>query len=294
MKQLIFENPEILAVAAAQSFGELAQEAITSRGRINVALAGGSTPKVIYEKLAGLPLPWEDIHLFWGDERLVPITDSRSNYCMVQEALLKKISIPAENVHRVQTNLEPSAKEAFQLEMSNYFLSQGDHFLTTTTAPVLTTNAHLSGVVASGLGRKGLPYKKPFAVGEGLVPSLPFTDSDFEHILKSYQTELEGVQFDLVHLGLGMDGHMASLFPATNLELNALAQLTFPTPKLEPQVPRLSLSLQTINAARVKQFFVTGTSKKNILEQIKNGADYPAARVQNAQWWLDKAASTDE
>ena len=88
----------------------------------------------------------------------------------------------------------------------------------------------------------------------------------FRSILKSYQTELEGVQFDLVHLGLGTDGHMASLFPATNLELDAPAQLTFPTLGLEPQVPRLSLSLQTINAALVKQFFVTGTSKKDILE----------------------------
>ncbi len=273
MKQLIFENPESLAKAAAQSFGELAQEAITSRGRFNVALAGGSTPKVIYEKLAILPLPWAQIHFFWGDERLVPITDSRSNYRMVFEALLEKIQIPPENVHRVQTRLET--------EMENHVLLQGDHFLTTTTAP-------------SGLGRKGLPYKKPFAVGEGLVPSLPFTDSDFEHILKSYITELEGLQFDLIHLGLGTDGHMASLFPATNLEMNALAQLTFPTAGLEPQVQRISLSLQTINAARVKQFFVTGTSKKPILEQIRNGVDYPAAQVQNAQWWLDQAASTDE
>lgn len=219
MNQIIFENPQSLAVAAAQSFQSLAQEAVTTRGRFNLALAGGSTPKVIYEKLAGIELPWAQIHLFWGDERLVPITDSRSNYQMVQEALLEKISIPPKNVHFVQTQLEPEAA------------------------------------------------------------------------LQAYQTELEGVQFDLIHLGLGTDGHTASLFPASNLEVNVLAQLTFPTAGLEPQVPRISLSLDTINMARVKLFFVTGNGKKPILEQIKNGADYPAARVQNAQWWLDKAAS---
>ncbi len=275
MNQIIFENPEILAVAAAQSFQELALEAITSRGRFNVALAGGSTPKVIYEKLATLPLPWAQIHLFWGDERLVPITDLRSNYRMVQEALLEKISIPPENVHQVDVRLELSREQAFQVVMSKYFLTQDDP----------------EGFPYSS---KPLMYLEDAKYGQPFDPLHPYTDYIFEQILNSYQAELEGVQFDLVHLGLGTDGHMASLFPATNLELNALAQLTFPTPELEPQVQRLSLSLQTINAALVKQFFVTGTSKKDILEQIRNGVDYPAAQVQNAQWWLDQAASTDE
>ena len=219
MNQIIFENPQNLAVAAAQSFQELAQAAIEARGRFNLALAGGSTPKIIYEKLVKLPLPWQKIHLFWGDERLVTHDNPNSNYLMIQEALLKKISIPPENVHCIQTELEPDAA------------------------------------------------------------------------LSAYQTELEGIQFDLIHLGLGTDGHTASLFPATDLETTLSAQITFPTAGLEPQVQRISLSLQTINAALVKQFFVTGSSKKSILEEIRIGVDYPAARVQNAAWWLDQAAT---
>ena len=219
MNQIIFENPQNLAVAAAQSFQELAQAAIEARGRFNLALAGGSTPKIIYEKLVKLPLPWQKIHLFWGDERLVTHDNPNSNYLMIQEALLKKISIPPENVHCIQTELEPDAA------------------------------------------------------------------------LSAYQTELEGIQFDLIHLGLGTDGHTASLFPATDLETTLSAQITFPTAGLEPQVQRISLSLQTINTALVKQFFVTGSSKKSILEEIRIGVDYPAARVQNAAWWLDQAAT---
>ncbi len=271
METRVFENSESLAQAAVQSFATLAEEAISSRGRFNVALAGGSTPKVIYERLSQLELPWAQIHLYWGDERLVPSTDSRSNYHMVFEALLEKISIPPENVHRVEVKLELSPQEAFQVGMSNYFLTQDDP--------------------------EGFPYSsKPLVFPEHARygqedPAHPFTDHIFEQILSAYQTQLEGVQFDLVHLGLGPDGHMASLFPASDLEVNALAQLTFPTAGLEPQVQRISLSLPTINAARVKQFFVTGSSKREILGKLRNGEDYPAARVTNAQWWLDEVAN---
>jgi 6-phosphogluconolactonase len=64
-------------------FERHALKSIEARGRFCVALAGGSTPKAIYERLAKLELPWDQIHLFWGDERCVPPDDPRSNFAMV-------------------------------------------------------------------------------------------------------------------------------------------------------------------------------------------------------------------
>jgi 6-phosphogluconolactonase len=220
-----FPDPETLAIAAAESFKTLALEAVQTRGFFTVALSGGSTPRIIYEALSRLEgVPWGGVHVFWGDDRLVPPDDSRSNYAMTKTVLLDHVDMPDANIHRIRGELE--AREA----------------------------------------------------------------------VAEYARQLEAVFgaamiFDLVHLGVGPDGHTASLFPATpNLESPEPVRETFPTPGLQPQIPRVTLSLGVINAARVKQFFVTGSSKKAILERIARGEDLPAARVIGAQWWLDVAA----
>jgi 6-phosphogluconolactonase len=216
----VFPDAHSLAQAAVQSFVVQARDAIFARGQFCVALAGGSTPRQIYQQLAIQDLPWQQIHLFWGDERCVLPTDPRSNYRMVQEALLDHIDIPAPNIHRIQAELE-------------------------------TTQA-----------------------------------------IADYQYQLETIlgkagQCDLVHLGIGTDGHTASLFPATpNIAAPVLS--SFPTAQLEPQVSRISLGLSVLNAARVKQFFVTGEGKRAIWRRLQAGEDLPAAKVQNPEWWLEQ------
>jgi 6-phosphogluconolactonase len=79
------------------------ETAIAQRGKFTIALSGGSTPKPLYEALAHQKLPWDQIHVFWGDERYVPPTHPDSNELMTRRAWLDKVEIPAANIHPVPT-----------------------------------------------------------------------------------------------------------------------------------------------------------------------------------------------
>src|SRR4051812_10312616 len=91
-----------LVAAVRERFVALAREAVSARGRFTVALSGGTTPKKIYEQLAGEALPWERIEIFWGDERTVPPEHEQSNFRMTTDAWLSKVTIPAANIHRIR------------------------------------------------------------------------------------------------------------------------------------------------------------------------------------------------
>ncbi|NPA90088.1 MAG: 6-phosphogluconolactonase [Chloroflexi bacterium] len=78
--------------------------AVEERGRATVALSGGHTPRPVYERLAHAPVPWDRVHLFWGDERYVPHHDPRSNYRMAREVLIQHIPIPPDHVHPMPTH----------------------------------------------------------------------------------------------------------------------------------------------------------------------------------------------
>jgi len=79
------------------------QEAIEKSDRFTIALAGGGTPKPLYEAIAAQNLPWEKIHVFWGDERYVPADHPDSNQGMARNAWLDKVNIPAANIHPMPT-----------------------------------------------------------------------------------------------------------------------------------------------------------------------------------------------
>lgn len=101
----IYDTPDEVAQAAADRFVALANECVQTKGLFSVALAGGNTPRRLYELLArdGLrdQVDWSRVHIFFGDERPVPHDHPDSNFRMANEALLKKISIPSENVHPI-------------------------------------------------------------------------------------------------------------------------------------------------------------------------------------------------
>jgi 6-phosphogluconolactonase len=123
---VVVAGEEELAREAVRRFVELAREAVDSRGRFSVALAGGSTPGGAYRLLAEMPwqaqVPWQDVHLFWGDERCVPPDDPASNYRLAQRTFIDRVPIPSDNVHRVLGELKPqAAARAYDLELQRYF-----------------------------------------------------------------------------------------------------------------------------------------------------------------------------
>lgn len=94
---------------------------------------------------------------------------------------------------------------------------------------------------------------------------------------------------DLVLLGLGEDGHTASLFPGNSAtESEAAVVAVFGAPKAPPE--RVSLGFSAINSARIKLFMASGASKRDALRRIESGCDLPAARVSDAEWHVDRAA----
>jgi len=150
----ILPDNAALTQTAAQEFHRLAESAVQERGRFSVALSGGNTPRAIYSLLASehKELPWDRIHVFWGDERHVPPDHPDSNFRMASESLLSKVPIPEKNVHRINTELDAEAAAAeYDQQLVNFF--------------------HLS-------------------------------NHDWP-------------RFDLIFLGIGEDGHTASLFPGS-------------------------------------------------------------------------------
>jgi 6-phosphogluconolactonase len=215
---------------AAVLVADACREAIAQRGQFTIALAGGSTPKPLYEKLSLQDLPWDKIHIFWGDERYVSATHPDSNEGMARRAWLDRVPFPAANLHPMPTQAKDPAESAQQYE------------------------AHLR----SFFGTQEIPT------------------------------------FDLILLGLGDDGHTASLFPHTEV-LNVCDRLI--GVGYRGSDPRLTFTIPLINQAHCVLFLVAGSSKKPALKAIfSDGADpftYPARFIQpkgKLYWLLDQAA----
>ncbi len=230
-----------LAEAAADLFARLAAEAIAARGRFNVALSGGSTPRVLHARLSApdakraARLDWTRVHVFWGDERCVPPDHPDSNYRMARETLLDRVPLPAANVHRIHGELPPERAAAeYERALRAYF-------------------------------------------GDGSLP-----------------------RFDLILLGLGEDGHTASLFPGS-AALGEAARWAVAVPHSDPPpppLPRVSLTLPVLNAAAQVVFLVSGAGKAQRLAQVlrRPGESLPAGRVHptgGLLWLVDAAAAQD-
>ena len=128
----VFASPAATARAGAQLFSDTALKAATARGVARIAISGGTTPKSMFQLLADpaepflKQVPWDRIELYWVDERCVPPDNAESNYRMTKEALLSKVPLAAERVHRMEGELEPEVAAArYESVIRNSFKLEG-------------------------------------------------------------------------------------------------------------------------------------------------------------------------
>jgi 6-phosphogluconolactonase len=235
----IVANAEQVCRRAAEEFVVRAGEAIAERGRFLVALSGGSTPQRLYQLLAEPAfrdrIDWPKVLIFWGDERCVPPDHKDSNFRMADEALLRKVPLLPQNVHRMQAERDDREQAASDYEAE----------------------------IAQAAGGADTP-----------------------------------AVFDLVLLGLGPDGHTASLFPhSTALEERERWVVANYVARFNTY--RLTMTAPILNAARQVLFLVVGRDKAATLVEVIGGPRDPARlpaqliRPSNGEleWLLDRAAA---
>lgn len=212
------EATQVIALAAA--------EAIKARGAFHLVLAGGSTPRAVYQTLNDLQTDWYAWHVYYGDERVLPADHPDRNSVMAQNAWLAKSPIPPQQIHPIPTERGLEAARASYLQ---------------TLAPVGA--------------------------------------------------------FDLVLLGLGEDGHTASLFPGHDFGATPdAADVLMVTDAPKPPPERVSLSANRLSNAHVVLFLVTGAGKREAIKRWMSGEAIPAAAIQcpnGVDVLLDRAAWPD-
>jgi len=224
-----YDSLDALSRAAADELIAIARDAIAARGTCSIALSGGSTPKRLFELLAARgpsTLPWNDVDLWWGDERCVPPDHADSNYRMAREALIDPLGL--QRVHRMRGE-------------------DSDH------------------------DAAALAYERELIAALGTPPVL-----------------------DYVMLGMGADGHTASLFPHSP-GLDERVRWVIANPIGGDRV-RLTLTVPAILAARNIRFLVAGADKAAALHAVLDGPSdphtYPSQFIaERAVWLVDHAAA---
>jgi len=234
----IVPDIDALAQAAAR---RILERLTRPTDKLALCLTGGSTPEPLYALLATEPyrdaLPWDRIHLFWGDDRFVPQDDPRSNFGAARRLLLERIPVPPGNIHPIPTGAG-SAEEAARLYETELRRAYG---------------------------------------AQRLVTGRPL--------------------FDVVLMGVGDDGHTASLFPG-HAELDETERWVVAVPEagLAPFVPRVTLTFPTLASSREMLFLVSGPGKRETLARLLVGADLPAARAYSEGdivWLVDRDAAPE-
>jgi len=238
-KLYIFETKAEASRAVAELILAKVKEKTKQSLPLNIALSGGSTPKLLFTLLAeeyADSIPWRFLRIFWVDERCVPPTHAESNFGMTYESLLTRVPISENNVFRMQGESDPAAEA-----------------------------------------------RRYQALLEAEVPlTMGFP------------------KFDLVLLGMGEDGHTASIFPD---DMSLLRSKMAVAVNVHPETgqKRITLTGPTIQQSQQVIFLITGSSKSSTLRQIIHREqfceNYPvfhiATNSESVVFYLDKAAACE-
>ena len=234
---IIANSPDELCQRVADWILREAKSAMADHGKFHLALAGGSTPRALYQLLASDAyadsIDWQHVNFYFGDERAVPLDHEQSNFRMAHEAMLDKLTIPATDIFPLITDLEDLENSAQHYEK---------------------------------ILRRELPS------ADDNVPV-----------------------FDLILLGMGDDGHTASLFPESTI-LSEQSRLVAPVFVDKLQSWRVSFTYPLINHARQVAILVTGNAKAEKLKQVlvdKRGMN-PVEGIKplgELNWFIDLEAA---
>ena len=194
---------------AVSMIARAAEQAITDSGAFRVVLAGGSTPCALYKRLCALKTDWAAWHIYFGDERCLPVTDPGRNSTMAREAWLDHVPVPQKQVYAIPAEMGAKAAAA------------------------------------------------------------------------AYSATLKQVgEFDLVLLGLGEDGHTASLFPGNDWGQEVDSPVALPVfDAHKAPAERVSLSAWRLSQAKQVLFLVIGESKHEAVMNWRAGANIPARAI---------------
>lgn len=126
MQLHVYRDAEEVCNALAAWIAALIDTTLQAKEKCVIALSGGETPKILYGKLAAPPyhdkIKWDRVHIFWGDERVVPFTDDQNNAKMACDNFLDKVDIPSGNIHKMWTDMDPVASaRQYEKILHQYF-----------------------------------------------------------------------------------------------------------------------------------------------------------------------------
>ena len=114
-----------LAEESARHIAAAAVRAVEKRGTFTLCLSGGDTPGATYARLAADhrdSIPWERVHVFWGDERCIPLERPDNHFTLANELLLSRVPLPPENIHRARGEADPAEAAAeYESELRDFF-----------------------------------------------------------------------------------------------------------------------------------------------------------------------------